>query len=590
LPRAALTCNPPRAAGYAGADGIADVAVGLRKTTDALHPKLVGQEAVFLLSQQRNYSIARQVKAFLEREGVSPEEAQTNEKTRQRWRELMEARKRERACNAMESEVVKGRVVRFGMIVQFRHASAKKFLYVTRQDAETNVDARAVAIDADAGEAGWFRIMPRLRVHSEGEMVHISDPVSLEHVQTGLRLRTDGELRDGRLELTATLNATALRIELFRAFNARDDEDTLLAAQSVRLIHKEANGFLVAQRRDDTGDTLSYEAHVYTHDTRTSLTAWQLIKADPLDGSACVWGGAVRLRHVSSDTVLMIKPLSGRSRSFAAGKTGRGHRVSLDGPMSKAKLEDDVPVLPSTDLTSEESLFELVPQYTAVGTVNTDQFCRIRHKETGAWLHYEPPDEDDEAEAKEKGDEGVQAVPLVASMEMRDEDVFGFVAVEAAEEDDLCFVKSSAEQLRAFYAQFVTPSAVSKRSDPNQPLERSASMLKRQASLREHTMPDFMGLSDLLGKLIVFVTTGTDELDPFEREGLPVVSRQLMLHENDVLRLTLMIFVEPFQSVHTLTSPTQRARERAPPRMRRPVRRAPRAATPHTSPMRLPTS
>ena len=26
--------------------------------------------------------------------------------------------------------------------------------------------------DADVGEAAWFRIMPKLRVHTEGERVH----------------------------------------------------------------------------------------------------------------------------------------------------------------------------------------------------------------------------------------------------------------------------------------------------------------------------------------------------------------------------------------------------------------------------------
>ena len=37
-----------------------------------------------------------------------------------------------------------------------------------------------------------MRIMPRLKVHSEGEKVHVGDPVTLQHVQTGRRLHSHG--------------------------------------------------------------------------------------------------------------------------------------------------------------------------------------------------------------------------------------------------------------------------------------------------------------------------------------------------------------------------------------------------------------
>lgn len=60
-------------------------------------------------------------------------------------------------------------MVRYGMVVQLRHTSSNKFITVTRQDAQCNPDAREVLVDAEGGESAWLRIMPRLRVHSEGE-------------------------------------------------------------------------------------------------------------------------------------------------------------------------------------------------------------------------------------------------------------------------------------------------------------------------------------------------------------------------------------------------------------------------------------
>ena len=47
-----------------------------------------------------------------------------------------------------------------------------------------------------------------------------------------------------------------------------------------------------------------------------------------------------------------------------------------------------VEVIPTSDLTSELSLFELVPQYQATkGHVGLLQLMRIRHVVTGYWLH-----------------------------------------------------------------------------------------------------------------------------------------------------------------------------------------------------------
>ena len=48
--------------------------------------------------------------------------------------------------------------------------------------------------------------MPRLRVHSEGERVHIGDPIVLMHLHTGLWLdtgRAEAKLPDGKFEVCA---------------------------------------------------------------------------------------------------------------------------------------------------------------------------------------------------------------------------------------------------------------------------------------------------------------------------------------------------------------------------------------------------
>ena len=79
---------------------------------------------------------------------------------------------------------------------------------------------RRAILDRDAGEQGWFKVVPCLKVHNEGEKVHINDPVYLYHASTGLHLHVDlrprVRLADGRHEASGMLKPTALRMQLYR--------------------------------------------------------------------------------------------------------------------------------------------------------------------------------------------------------------------------------------------------------------------------------------------------------------------------------------------------------------------------------------
>ena len=114
-----------------------------------------------------------------------------------------------------------------------------------------------------------------------------------------------------------------------------------------------------------------------------------------------------------------------------------------------------------------------------------------------------------------------QPTKLRATRVMRDEDVFGLVAVERAEEADIHFAKDISEKLRAFCG---APSW--------QPGAQDGALAERAAC-------DFKPLIHLLSELIVFVTS-TDEIDPLKREGLPIFSRQTLLREQGVVELVLL--------------------------------------------------
>ena len=147
----------------------------------------------------------------------------------------------------------------------------------------------------------------------------------------------------------------------------------------------------------------------------------------------------------------------------------------------------------------------------------------------GYWLHCPPATALGAAERDEgagaAADAGAsreltqpsQPPKLRATRVMRDEDVFGLVAVERSEEADIHFAKDISEKLRAFWG---APSW-------------------QPGALAERAACDFKPLLHLLSELIVFVTS-TDEIDPLKREGLPIFSRQTLLREQGVIELVLL--------------------------------------------------
>lgn len=187
--------------GYVGANGFANVQVGTSSLDEssAVLSYLTSRDSVFLVRPQHDYSIVKKLKEEAEKRGLTMEESKIHTDFRFRWQQ----REREIAMNKQMFEQVQGRELRYGMVVQLQHETSQKYLSVSKQASEVNKEGRRVILDREAGEDAWFRIMPRLRVHSEGVRVHVGDPIILEHVNTALSLRVEGGkdaqlLSDGR--------------------------------------------------------------------------------------------------------------------------------------------------------------------------------------------------------------------------------------------------------------------------------------------------------------------------------------------------------------------------------------------------------
>ena len=100
------------------------------------------------MRQQHNYSVVKQMKAFLERTGMD-EQGASGSAT---WLRLEAELEREHKANLTEFTMSKGREVRYGNVIQLQHAASKKYISITRQSAALDRDGRLAVLDENAGE------------------------------------------------------------------------------------------------------------------------------------------------------------------------------------------------------------------------------------------------------------------------------------------------------------------------------------------------------------------------------------------------------------------------------------------------------
>ena len=208
--------------------------------------------SIFIVCAQHNYRYEKQLSRELEADGISRVKAQMLPK----YKDLFAAVHNEAQVNHLEFAQKQGSDVRYGMVVQLQHVLSGRYVIVSRKRADSG-DGCKVVVDANAGELAWFRILPRLRVHSEGERVHKGDPVVFESLKSGLCLTIyDGRLtiqsemtlhapRKEVVALRGTAHATAFHVHVFRGFaDHRRQRMLLLGGKPLRLHHKEVSDAL----------------------------------------------------------------------------------------------------------------------------------------------------------------------------------------------------------------------------------------------------------------------------------------------------------------------------------------------------------
>ncbi|KAL1529829.1 hypothetical protein AB1Y20_000761 [Prymnesium parvum] len=466
--------------------------------------------------------------------------------------------------NKQTYEQLIGRELRYGMVIQLQHETSQKYLCVTKQASEVNKEGRRVILDREAGEDAWFRLMPKLRVHSEGVRVHEGDPVLLEHVNTNLCLRVEAGkdtflLPDGRHELLATPSGTALKMLQYRSYSdAMQAKRTLLSGKPMRLLHKQADGTLGSQL-----NLTGAESRVYLNTDKhvanvSSNTVWAIEKkSSPFDGSACTWDEVYRLRHMGSGLLLAVsppKPGSIRASTQGFGGSSVDTIGELEGKVSLTNDGDD-----------DNTLFWLQPQYSTEGAIPIDAFFRIRHVNTDFFLHVQMEESsaaEAEAEtslstmassAEQKAPKDESSNPFAQLAGLMNSELFAKVgSVEPEEEDDMLRGVSATARMHDVDVFGMSVVEEEQKQDMVQVLSNISAFIKYFLQFTKSPLPekdevDFDAVTSVLSDLIIFVTDD-DIYDPKLREGIPFRKRQMLLREQFVLDFAIKCVALPFST------------------------------------------
>ena len=280
---------------------------------DPYEPRLV-RMSIFVIQHQQNWSHLRTLQLALERAGLTRRQAENDPK----YTELFANAQRECNLNERDLEQARGRVVRYGMVVQLLHATSQAFLHVSSTPSETDpLSSCVLATDKEAGSSGWFRVTPKLQqVHREGERVHVGDPCILEQVDSGVLIGL-GPLSDGRAmyEVLGSLKVNiSFKLMRYRghaevAGTQAEGSMDLFSGSVVHVMHKEAQGCIGIESGTNALSVLESDADSKAAKSGNGCIVLERLEAH--DGSACKWTEAFRMRHLATGRLLCLHPTSG---------------------------------------------------------------------------------------------------------------------------------------------------------------------------------------------------------------------------------------------------------------------------------------
>lgn len=231
--------------------------------------------------------------------------------------------------NCLEHQAEIGAPIRYGTLVTLTHRLTQKL--ISKKPGEAGHELHQIVLKQGVDEnfavdaQCWFRPMPRIKLHSEGENVKLDAQVLLETaIGSSLRLQISD---DDETVVAGSNKQTGVRLKLFAPYNMATSafQSVLKGGDFVRIMHQEKEALLdAADEADigfDTGDgTISTTALDMTQkllclrhlpemkgpsDVHSASTLWQVeLLQSERGGRPVRWEEPFRLKNVASDGYL----------------------------------------------------------------------------------------------------------------------------------------------------------------------------------------------------------------------------------------------------------------------------------------------
>jgi hypothetical protein len=269
-----------------------------------------------------------------------------------------------------------GKKLCYGDIVQLKHMFSHKYLHLdSTQISLQDQNSMIMCLSEMNGKTAQFRIIPRYKVKSIGELVQLYDQVSFESMKSrGHYFHCSESHVEEDPELNLSVEQSSFTLVKFQDY--LPERDILFrAGDYVQLFHKELEAYLVADEGEevllDEKDESENEGHLQTVrlrvrefnrlDSRTlrpstsALSYWQVeSELSVLHGDILRWEHQFRFRHAPSRMYLCVD----EPGAVCLVKDSRDPRTVF-------KMQ---PVIPNTD------------------EINYDGYVRIEHVLTKSWM------------------------------------------------------------------------------------------------------------------------------------------------------------------------------------------------------------
>ncbi|KAJ8309658.1 hypothetical protein KUTeg_011523 [Tegillarca granosa] len=225
--------------------------------------------------------------------------------------------------NGLEQVRQTGKKVVYGQIIQLKNVFTGKYIHVsTTKTSVTESNNMAVELHPINAKHCQFKIMPRYKVKSEGDVVQVDDQVVLESIKSpGSFLHVSkgvlgiASVYSKCFELNISVQQTGFTV--IRKYKpATGDEEKIKLGDIIRFYHKEMEAYLVAEGLFD--DILLEDVHLRMrpldpavpktlNPSSSAITYWQIESQEgPTAGGLLKWEQQCRIIHMCTRKYLSV--------------------------------------------------------------------------------------------------------------------------------------------------------------------------------------------------------------------------------------------------------------------------------------------